>query len=59
MIWLWLFMVIFLAFWAYMGIELYLYFRKPKDPDNWDAMSEWAWRRTVRKAIDEMLDEKQ
>ncbi len=59
MIWLWLFMVIFLAFWTYMGVELYLYFRKPKDPDNWDAMSEWAWRRTVRKAIDEMLDEKQ
>ena len=52
-------MVIFLAFWTYMGVELYLYFRKPKDPDNWDAMSEWAWRRTVRKAIDEMLDEKQ
>lgn len=59
MIWLWLFMVIFVAFWTYMGVELYLYFRKPKDPDNWDAMSEWAWRRTVRKAIDEMLDEKQ
>lgn len=58
MIWLWLFAFIFVAFWVYMGVELYLYFRKPKDPDNWEAMSEWAWRRTVRKAIDEILDEK-
>ena len=55
---IWLFIFIFTAFWVYMGIELYLYFRKPKNPNNWDEMSEWAWRRTVRKAIDEMLKEK-
>lgn len=54
----WVFIFIFIAFWVYMGIELYLYFRKPKHTDNWDEMSEWAWRRTVRKAIDEMLKEK-
>ena len=55
---IWLFIFIFTAFWVYMGIELYLYFRKPKNPNNWDEMSEWAWRRAVRKAIDEMLKEK-
>ena len=55
---IWLFIFLFTAFWVYMGIELYLYFRKPKNPNNWHEMSEWAWRRTVRKAIDEMLKEK-
>ena len=55
---IWVFIFIFIAFWVYMGIELYLYFRKPKNTENWDDLSEWAWRRTVRKAIDEMLEEK-
>ena len=52
---IWLFIHIFIAFWTYMGIELYLYFRKPKDHTDWANVSEWAWRRSVRKAIDDML----
>jgi len=55
MFWLSVFFFLFVAFCVYMGFELYLYFRKPKDPTDWESMSEWAWRRTVRKAINDML----
>ena len=54
---IWIFALIFVGFWAYFGYELYLYFRTPKNAREWHKMSEWQWRRRVRKAIDELLKE--
>lgn len=53
---IWLFIITFFAISIFVGVELYLFFRKPKT-QHWQNMSEWAWRRKVKRDIDDLLDQ--